>query len=64
MLLNRLQPKMVQHVFHTNHMIGNLKQQYQDRICQLQEKITEQQKEILQLQEQIKYLSYTKDYDC
>jgi len=55
---------MTQNVFHTNHMIGELKQQYQDRISQLQEKITDQQKEILQLQEQIKYLSYTKEYDC
>lgn len=64
MLLSPLRLDMTQNVFHTNHMIGELKQQYQDRISQLQEKITDQQKEILQLQEQIKYLSYTKEYDC
>jgi len=45
-------------------MVFDLKQQYQSRITQLQEKITDQQKEILQLQEQIKLLSYTKEYDC
>ena len=47
-----------------NRLAFDLKQQYQERITQLQGKITEQQKEIIQLQEQIKYLSYTKEYDC
>lgn len=47
-----------------NRFAFQLKQQYQERIIQLQEKITDQQKEILQLQEQIKYLTYTKEYDC
>jgi uncharacterized coiled-coil protein SlyX len=47
-----------------NRLDFDLKQQYQERITQLQGKITEQQKEILQLQEQIKYLSYSKEYDC
>ena len=55
---------MTHHVSHTNKMVFDLKQQYQGRISQLQEKITEQQKEILQLQEQIKLLSYDKEYDC
>ena len=55
---------MTHHVAHTNHMIGNLKNQYQGRIEELQKKITEQQKEIFQLQEQIKLLTQTKEYDC
>ena len=54
---------MTHHVAHTNKMVFDLKQQYQGRISQLQEKITEQQKEILQLQEMIKLLSYDKEYD-
>lgn len=48
----------------TNHLVGELKQQYQDRISNLQQKITEQQKEIIQLQEQIKLLTLVKEYDC
>lgn len=55
---------MTQNVSHTNKMVFDLKEQYQSRIAQLQEKITDQQKEILQLQEQIKLLSYHKEYDC
>ena len=55
---------MTHHVSHTNKMVFDLKQQYQGRISQLQEKITEQQKEILQLQEQIKLLTHEKFYDC
>jgi uncharacterized coiled-coil protein SlyX len=42
----------------------NLKEQYQDRINYLQQKITEQQHEILRLQEQIKYMSKDRFYDC
>jgi uncharacterized coiled-coil protein SlyX len=47
-----------------NRLAFDLKQQYQERITELQGKITDQQKEILQLQEQIKYLTYPKEYDC
>jgi hypothetical protein len=42
-----------------NRLTFDLKQQYQDRIEDLQQK-----KEILKLQEQIKLLSYDKYYDC
>ena len=55
---------MTHHVSHTNKMIGELKEQYQGRITELQNKITQQQQEILQLQEQIKLLSREKFYDC
>jgi uncharacterized coiled-coil protein SlyX len=47
-----------------NRLEFNLKQQYQERISYLQNKITEQQHEILQLQEQIKYMSKDRYYDC
>ena len=47
-----------------NRLEFNLKQQYQERISYLQEKITEQQHEILRLQEQIKYMSKDRFYDC
>jgi uncharacterized coiled-coil protein SlyX len=47
-----------------NRLEFNLKQQYQERINYLQQKITEQQHEILKLQEQIKYTSNDKFYDC
>jgi len=47
-----------------NRFAFDLKQQYQEKIVDLQSKIIEQQKEILQLQEQIKYLTYPKEYDC
>jgi len=55
---------VTQNVEHGNKMVGDLKQQYQDRITYLQNKITEQQHEILQLQEQIKYMSKDRFYDC
>ena len=55
---------MTQNVSHGNKMIGELKEQYQGRITELQQKITQQQQEILQLQEQIKLLSREKFYDC
>lgn len=55
---------MTQQVTHTNSMITELKEQYQGRISELQQKIENQQKEILQLQEQIKLLSQVKEYDC
>ena len=54
---------MTHHVSHTNKILFDLKQQYQGRISQLQDKITEQQKEILDLQDMIKLLSYDKEYD-
>jgi len=47
-----------------NRLEFTLKQQYQERISFLQQKITEQQHEILCLQEQIKYMSRDKFYDC
>lgn len=56
--------KMTQNVSHTNKMVFDLKQSYQERISQLQEKITEQQREILHLQDQIKFLAHDKFYDC
>jgi peptidoglycan hydrolase CwlO-like protein len=55
---------MTNHVEHTNRMLGELKDQYQARIEQLQGKITEQQQEILELQELIKLLTQEKYYDC
>jgi len=47
-----------------NRFAFDLKEQYQQRINYLQQKITEQQHEILRLQEQIKYMSKDKFYDC
>lgn len=47
-----------------NRFAFNLKQQYQERIDHLQQKIAEQQYEILRLQEQIEYMSRDKFYDC
>ena len=47
-----------------NRLAFVLKQQYEDRISYLQNKITEQQREIVQLQEQIKYMSKDRFYDC
>lgn len=55
---------MTHHVAHTNKMIFDLKQQYQNRITQLQQRIESQQHEILQLQEQIEYMSKDRYYDC
>jgi uncharacterized coiled-coil protein SlyX len=47
-----------------NRLEFDLKEQYQERINHLQQKITEQQHEILRLQEQIKYISKDRFYDC
>ena len=47
-----------------NRLEFDLKEQYQERINHLQQKITEQQHEILRLQEQIKYISKDGFYDC
>jgi len=47
-----------------NRLEFNLKEQYQERIAYLQNKISEQQSEIIKLQEQIKYMSKDKFYDC
>ena len=47
-----------------NRLGFDLKQQYQERINHLQQKIIEQQHEILRLQEQIKYISKDRFYDC
>ena len=55
---------MTHHVAHTNKMVSDLKQQYQERIEHLQQKIADQQREISLLQEQINYLSKDKFYDC
>jgi cell division protein FtsL len=40
-----------------------LKEQYQERVSELQRKIEDQQQEINQLHQQIKLLSESKDYD-
>ena len=55
---------MTHHVAHTNQMVSDLKNQYQERIEQLQSKIAEQEHEISQLQKQIEYMSRDKFYDC
>ena len=55
---------MTNHVTHTNKMVFDLKQMYQERISQLQSKISEQQQEILQLQNEIKYMTKDRFYDC
>jgi len=47
-----------------NRLEFNLKEQYQERIAYLQNKISEQQSEIIKLQDQIKYMSKDKFYDC
>ena len=47
-----------------NRLEFDLKEQYQERINHLQQKITEQQHEILRLQEQLKYISKDRFYDC
>ena len=47
-----------------NRLEFNLKEQYQERIAYLQNKISEQQSEIIKLQEQIKYMSRDRFYDC
>lgn len=57
---------MTHHVAHTNNMIGELKQQYQDRIDQLQDQIQEQQNEIKKLNMMIDLMDkeLNKEYDC
>lgn len=47
-----------------NPMFFNLKNQHQQRIKYLQEKIEQQQKEIKDLQTKIDLLTLEKDYDC
>jgi hypothetical protein len=47
-----------------NSLAKQLKDQYQERIGELQDKIIQQQGEILELQEQIKLLTHPKYYDC
>ena len=47
-----------------NRLAFDLKQQYQERIDYLQQKISEQRHEISQLQKQIEYMSRDKFYDC
>lgn len=41
---------MTHHVAHTNKMVGELKQQYQNQIEYLHAKIKEQEQEIIMLQ--------------
>lgn len=57
---------MTHHVAHTNNMIGELKQQYQDRIDQLQNQIEKQQIEIEKLNMMITLMDkeLNKEYDC
>ena len=57
---------MTHHVAHTNNMIGELKQQYQDRIDQLQNQIENQQIEIEKLNMMITLMDkeLNKEYDC
>lgn len=57
---------MTHHVAHTNNMIGELKQQYQDRIDQLQSQIENQQIEIEKLNMMITLMDkeLNKEYDC
>jgi uncharacterized coiled-coil protein SlyX len=56
---------MTAHVFHTNNLIGNLKQQYRSRIDQLQNKIQQQQNEIEKLNMMITLMDkeLNKEYD-
>jgi hypothetical protein len=55
---------MTHHVAHTNKMVFDLKQMYQSRISQLQDKITEQEEEIAKLKTLISLLCIEKEYDC
>ena len=57
---------MTHHVAHTNNMIGELKQQYQDRIDQPQSQIENQQIEIEKLNMMITLMDkeLNKEYDC
>ena len=56
---------MTHHVSHTNKMVGELKQQYQNRIDQLQDQIQQQQNEIEKLNMLITLMDkeINKEYD-
>lgn len=45
-------------------MVFDLKQMYQERISQLQNKITEQEQEIAKLKTLISLLTIDREYDC
>lgn len=55
---------MTTHVQHLNHMFKELKDQYENRIEYLKDKIGDQQKEIDNLNEIINLLTIEKIYDC
>ena len=55
---------MTHHVAHTNQMLSQMKQHYNDRIDCLKDEIIKQQKEIDYLKEQLELLSQGKIYDC
>lgn len=55
---------MTHHVAHTNKMLFDLKQMYQARISQLQDKIKDQEEEIAKLKTLISLLCVEKEYDC
>ncbi len=55
---------MTNHVTHTNKMVFDLKQMYQERISQLQSKISEQEQEIAKLKTLISLLTIDREYDC
>ena len=55
---------MTHHVAHTNKMVLELKQMYQTKISQLQDKITGQEQEIAKLKTLISLLCVEKEYDC
>ena len=55
---------MTHNISRDNKIESDLKQQYQARISQLQDKIIQQQKEILELQRMINMLTISKEYDC
>jgi hypothetical protein len=55
---------MTHNISPDNKIESDLKQQYQARISQLQDKIIQQQKEILELQRMINMLTISKEYDC
>jgi cell division protein FtsL len=55
---------MTHNVIHTNKMIFDLKEQYQQNIKYLQSKIQEQEQEIEKLKTMITLLSIERDYDC
>lgn len=51
---------MTHHVAHTNKMLADLKQQYQDKIDYLQSKIKKQEEEIEQLQTMLSIIGESK----